>query len=907
VIDERPPKLDAYRKKRDPDRTPEPFGGRRPGAGALFVIQQHAARRLHYDVRLEMDGVLKSWAVPKGPSVRPEVKRLAVHVEDHPLEYADFEGVIPKDNYGAGAVIVWDHGRYRSAKPEDLLAQLERGLVEVELRGHKLRGHWTFARMGGTRRGGRPGGRAGDTGKEWLLIRRASEPAPRDEATERYPRSVRSGLTLDEMRDPGAVRAAIRARLRTLAAPVREVPARSQEFMFASLADRPPEGAEWVYEIKYDGVRVLAERRDGTVTLLGRSGQNVTGRYPEIVTALQTLVFERFLIDGEIVALDERGVPSFQRLQARMGLTRPSDVAQAMDAVPVEAVFFDCLSLEGHDLRRLPLAARKACLERVLPPQGVARYGDHVTGSGPTLLEAAAESRLEGVVAKRAASFYTAGRSDAWRRLKVQCRQEFVIGGYTDPQGTRARFGALHIGVYEGDRLVYVSKVGTGFDGAELGRLWRRLEPLRRNTSPFDAGTPGGRGHHWVEPRLVCEVRFTDWTRDGGIRHPAYLGLRDDKRPEECRRETPDAGDRPDGPAPAPAGDASESPAPRKGRAPERRAASTGARALGKDAASGSRVRLTNLDKVFWPAEGYTKGDLVAYYDTIAPRLLPYLRDRPIVLTRYPDGIAGKSFYQKDAPDFAPDWVRTEGIYSKDTDRDIDYFIVDDAEALRYVANLATIPIHVWSARVAALERPDWLVIDLDPKGAPFTDVVRVAQSLHRLLDDLELAGYPKTSGATGLHILLPLGAGYTHEQTRTLARLLAMLVVQAVPDIATVARPLTARGGKVYVDFGQNGHGQTIVAPFSVRPLPGAPVSCPLDWAEVTARLDPARFTIRTVPRRFAHRQDPLAPVLGTGIDLAAVLSRMERRRDTSAPAGRGNTRRPRPRGATPPASSAS
>jgi bifunctional non-homologous end joining protein LigD len=871
------------------------------------VIQQHAARRLHYDVRLEMDGVLKSWAVPKGPSVRPEVKRLAVHVEDHPLEYADFEGVIPKDNYGAGAVIVWDHGRYRSAKPEDLLAQLERGLVEVELRGHKLRGHWTFARMGGTRRGGRPGGRAGDTGKEWLLIRRASEPAPRDEATERYPRSVRSGLTLDEMRDPGAVRAAIRARLRTLAAPVREVPARSQEFMFASLADRPPEGAEWVYEIKYDGVRVLAERRDGTVTLLGRSGQNVTGRYPEIVTALQTLVFERFLIDGEIVALDERGVPSFQRLQARMGLTRPSDVAQAMDAVPVEAVFFDCLSLEGHDLRRLPLAARKACLERVLPPQGVARYGDHVTGSGPTLLEAAAESRLEGVVAKRAASFYTAGRSDAWRRLKVQCRQEFVIGGYTDPQGTRARFGALHIGVYEGDRLVYVSKVGTGFDGAELGRLWRRLEPLRRNTSPFDAGTPGGRGHHWVEPRLVCEVRFTDWTRDGGIRHPAYLGLRDDKRPEECRRETPDAGDRPDGPAPAPAGDASESPAPRKGRAPERRAASKGARALGKDAASGSRVRLTNLDKVFWPAEGYTKGDLVAYYDTIAPRLLPYLRDRPIVLTRYPDGIAGKSFYQKDAPDFAPDWVRTEGIYSKDTDRDIDYFIVDDAEALRYVANLATIPIHVWSARVAALERPDWLVIDLDPKGAPFTDVVRVAQSLHRLLDDLELAGYPKTSGATGLHILLPLGAGYTHEQTRTLARLLAMLVVQAVPDIATVARPLTARGGKVYVDFGQNGHGQTIVAPFSVRPLPGAPVSCPLDWAEVTARLDPARFTIRTVPRRFAHRQDPLAPVLGTGIDLAAVLSRMERRRDTSAPAGRGNTRRPRPRGATPPASSAS
>jgi bifunctional non-homologous end joining protein LigD len=891
VIDERPPKLDAYRKKRDPDRTPEPFGGRRPGTGALFVIQQHAARRLHYDVRLEMDGVLKSWAVPKGPSVRPEIRRLAVHVEDHPLEYADFEGVIPKDNYGAGAVIVWDHGRYRSAKPEDLRAQLERGLLEVELQGHKLRGRWTFARMGG-----RAGGRAGDTGKEWLLIRKAGEPVPREEATERYPRSVRSGLTLDEMRDAGAVRDALRARLRTLAAPVHEVPARSQEFMLATMAERPPEGREWLFEIKYDGVRVLAERRGDAVTLLGRSGQVVTGRYPEVVAALEALVFDRFLIDGEIVALDDRGVPSFQRLQARMGLTRPGDVAQAMGAVPVEAVFFDCLALEGHDLRRLPLTTRKACLERVLPPQGVARYGDHVAGSGPALLEAAAEARLEGVVAKRATSPYATGRSDAWRKLKVQRRQEFVIGGYTDPQGSRTRFGALHVGVYEGDRLVYVSKVGTGFDDAALERLWRRLEPLRRDTSPFDAGTPAGRGHHWVEPRLVCEVRFTEWTRDGGLRQPAYLGLRDDKRPEECRRETPGASESPDGPAP---GGAGSGPAEAGGETP---AAPVSRDAGGSDgdpdSGPGSRVRLTNLGKVFWPAEGYTKGDLIGYYDAIAPWLVPYLRDRPIVLTRYPDGIAGKSFFQKDAPDFAPAWVRTEPIYSKDTDRDIDYFVVDDAETLRYVANMGTIPIHVWNARVAALERPDWLVLDLDPKGAPFTDVVRVAQALHRLLDDLELPGYAKTSGATGLHVLLPLGARYTHEQTRTLARLLAMLVVQAVPDIATVARPLAARGGKVYVDFGQNGHGQTIVGPFSVRPLPGAPVSCPLDWAEVTARLDPARFTIRTVPRRFARRRDPLAPVLGPGIDLGAALARMEGRFEPGTPAGR-SARRPRSKGA--------
>jgi bifunctional non-homologous end joining protein LigD len=872
VIDERPPKLDAYRRKRDPDRTPEPFGGRRPGTGGLFVVQQHAARRLHYDFRLEMDGVLKSWAVPRGPSVRPEIKRLAVHVEDHPLEYADFEGVIPKDNYGAGAVIVWDHGGYRSAKPEDLLAQLERGLVEIELRGYKLRGRWTLARMGGK-------------AKEWLLIRKAGQPVPGEEVTERYPRSVRSGLTLEEMRDAGAVRDALRTRLRSLAAPVREEPVRGQEFMLATLADRPPEGREWLFEIKYDGVRVLAERRGEAVTLYGRSGQVVTGRYPEVVDALQALVFDRFLLDGEIVALDERRVPSFQRLQARMGLTRPSDVTHAMAAVPVESVFFDCLALEGHDLRRLPLTARKGCLERVLPPQGVARYGDHVDGPAPALLEAAAEAHLEGVVAKRAASLYTAGRSDAWRKLKVERRQEFVIGGCTDPQGHRARFGALHLGLYENGRLVYVSKVGTGFDEAELERLWRQLEPLRRDTSPFDAGTPGGRGHHWVEPELVCEVRFTEWTRDGGIRHPTYLGLRDDKRPEEVRRETPAALEPEDSPEPA---GAARDPAEAGGETPAGPGAKDANVSDGSaDTQPGSRLRLTNLTKVFWPADGYTKGDLIGYYDAIAPRLVPYLRDRPIVLTRYPDGIAGKSFFQKDAPEFAPDWVRTERIYSKDTDRDIDYFVVDDAETLRYVANMGTIPIHVWNARVVSLERPDWLVLDLDPKGAPFTQVVRVAQALHRLLDDLELPGYPKTSGAAGLHILLPLGARYTHEQTRTLARLLAMLVVQAVPDIATVARPVSARGGKVYVDFGQNGHGQTIVAPYSVRPLPGAPVSCPLDWAEVTARLDPARFTIRTVPRRFAKRRDPLTQLLGGGIDLAAALVRMEGRLDARAPEG--------------------
>ena len=358
-----------------------------------------------------------------------------------------------------------------------------------------------------------------------------------------------------------------------------------------------------------------------------------------------------------------------------------------------------------------------------------------------------------------------------------------------------------------------------------------------------------------MEPTLVCDVRFSDWTEDGGIRHPIFMGLRSDKRPEECRREEPlllppdDAQTAvPAAPPPAERGDKE------------------------------STVKLTNLKKIFWPADGFTKGDLVAYYDRVAPLILPYLRDRPLVLTRFPDGISGKSFFQKDAPEFAPAWVRTERVYSKDAGRDIDYFVVDDAASLQYVANSGAIPLHLWASRLASLERPDWLVLDLDPKGAPFTDVVKVAQALHRILDDLGLPSYPKTSGATGLHILIPLGARYTYDEVRTFARLLAVLGVEAQPDISTIARPLHARGGKVYIDFGQNGHGQTIVAPFSLRPLPGAPASCPLTWSEVTARLDPARFTMTTLPKRFDKMADPLTPVLTGSVDMAAAISRIER-----------------------------
>jgi bifunctional non-homologous end joining protein LigD len=843
--------LDLYRQKRDPDRTPEPFGvGGAPGS--RFVIQQHGARNLHYDLRLEMAGVLKSWAVPKGPSVRPEEKRLAVQVEDHPIDYADFEGVIPRGNYGAGPVIVWDRGRYRALKPGDPLEQLGKGTLEIEFFGYKMRGAWTLARMSKSE-------------KDWLLLKKPDGFASPLELTARYPQSVFSGLTLDEIADVTGKVAKLRASLRRLEAPERRVSAREQPVMLATLQERAFSGSEWVFEIKYDGVRVLAERNGASVQLVGRNKTLVTERYPEVRDAVKRLPMDRFVLDGEIIAFDELGKPNFQALQARMHLTNPRDVARTAALVPVEAIFFDCLALDAYDLRDLPLVQRKRFLKSLLPPLGVIRYGDHISAQGKKLFDAVSEMGLEGIVGKRAKSRYTGGRSRDWIKVKCQRSQTFVIGGYTAPQGGRTAFGALHLGLYDNNRLVYISKVGTGFDDRTLKSMWQKLQPLRRERSPFDYKSPRGRGNFWVEPTLVCEVRFSDWTQDGGIRHPVFLGLREDKRPEECRvRQTE----------------------------PNDLVAATSMPELPLIVET-KEIAFTNLDKVFWPAEGYTKGDLIDYYRNVAPHILPYLKNRPVVLTRYPDGIAGKSFYQKDAPDFVPDWIRREKIYSKDSNRDIGYIIIDDVETLLYVINMGTIPLHLWSSRIGSIERPDWLVLDLDPKGAPFENVVTVARALYQVFQEIALESFIKTSGASGLHILLPLGGSYTHDQAKDFARLLAMLGVEAVPEISTIARPLAARGGKVYIDFGQNGHGITIAAPFSARPVPGATVSCPLAWHEVDAKLHPSRFTIKTMLPRTETVKDPMLRVLSKAIDMAAALAQIESKfhsiAATAKPDGRG------------------
>ncbi|HEU4764148.1 MAG TPA: DNA ligase D, partial [Candidatus Eisenbacteria bacterium] len=760
--------LEKYREKRDPSRTPEPFGEAPAapapaGPGPRFVVQKHWARAMHYDLRLELDGTLKSWAVPKGPSTHVEERRLAVHVEDHPLEYANFEGVIPSGNYGAGSVIVWDRGWFRSFKPEDPLEQYERGKLELELFGFKLRGRWTLVRMG-------------KKDKEWLLLKKADDAATKEEAIDRYPESVISGLTVEEMRDVAGTLEALRERVHALGAPRGELDPKEVPLTLATPESAPPKGDDWSFEIKYDGVRVRALRDEDRVVLIGRSGEDVTKRYPEIAGALRELAVPRFLVDGEVIAEDERGHPSFQRLQARMGLTKPRDVAAAMIQVPVRAVFFDVLGLEGHDLRGLPLRVRQDLLARVLPPLATAQRSTHLIGHGEAFFAAAGQMGLEGVVAKRLESKYAGRRTPDWVKVKCDRRQEFVIGGYTEPQGSRAGFGALHVGVYEGSKLIYVTKVGTGFDDAKIAAIRKLLDPLARETSPFDEGTPAGRGHRWVQPRLVCEVRFTEWTRDGGLRHPTFMGMRDDKKPEDVRREDrargdDNAGTLGDDNASAP-GDDNASALGEDTALPEEAMPASGATVAeggsvraapsikrkpltpGARAAAAQTVHVTNPKKIFWP-DGTTKGDLVAYYETVAPLLLPYLRDRPVVLTRFPDGIEGKSFFQKDAPVYVPDWVRTVVVPAGGGERDIRYFVIDDLESLRYVANLGTIPLHVWSARAASLEHPDWMVLDLDPKEAPFVHVVQVARALKTILDRLELPSSIKTSGATGLHVLV--------------------------------------------------------------------------------------------------------------------------------------------------------
>ncbi|HEY6107523.1 MAG TPA: DNA ligase D, partial [Gemmatimonadales bacterium] len=728
--------LGTYRAKRSADRTPEPSGTVAAAPGRRFVVHQHAATRLHFDLRLEMEGVLRSWAVPRGPSNNPADKRLAVHVEDHPIEYGEFEGIIPEGNYGAGAVIVWDRGLW--VPLEDPVAGMEKGKLLFELRGYKLKGVWTLVKI---KKGV----------KEWLLIKERDGYVSTN--GDQFPRgSVLSGLTVEELRDGESKTAKLVAELKRLKAPRRAVRAEDVPPMLAETREEPFTRAGWLFEVKLDGYRMRIAREGGKARLITRNGNDYTAAFPELERAVRALPCEGLVMDGELVILDEQGRPSFQRLQNRARVGRAPDIRHAAVENPATVYVFDLMALEGFDLRPLPLVKRKAMLKKLLPEAGPLRFSEHFEKDGEALYDQAVGLGLEGIVAKKADAPYTSGRSDLWLKVRADKTGDFVVVGYTEPRGSRGGFGALHLGAYRDGKLGYIGRAGSGFSAKQLKEVSADLERLRLDKPPFAGPVPAERESRWVKPELVAEVRYKEITGDGLLRQPVFLRFRDDKKAEECVVEGAGSRERSE-PALEPAAlpTAPRSPLP--------------------------EVKFSNLQKIFWPEEGYTKGDLIEYYRAISGWMLPYLAERPLVLTRYPDGINGKSFFQKDAPEYAQAFVRTVTIWSEDSQRELDYFVCDTEDSLLYIANMAAILLHVWSSRVATLETPDWCILDLDPKDAPFTDVVTVAHAVKELCDDIGLPTGIKTSGSTGLHVLIPLGRQCTYEQSRTLGGLLARVI----------------------------------------------------------------------------------------------------------------------------------
>jgi bifunctional non-homologous end joining protein LigD len=756
------PKLGDYRRKRDPSRTPEPFGGRGDGRAPVFVIQRHDARRLHYDLRLERDGALASWAVPKGLPLRAGERHLAVHVEDHPLDYVSFEGEIPKGQYGAGTVEIWDRGTY------ELLEEKRDGGLTFRLDGERMHGVWTLvpAHLDGRE-------------QNWLLLRKDAAPAA------------------EEALHP----------------------------QLATLTEELPRGPEWLFEPKWDGYRTIVSVSGGEARLTSRNGKDLTERFNEVARAAGKAVrTPSAVLDGEVVALDEGGTARFEALQRGSG--------------PLVLMAFDLLELDGEPVHTRPLHERRELLEEILDPSVRAVRLSPAFDDGVALLEAARVQGLEGVVAKRADAPYRPGRrTPEWRKLKLRAQEDFPIVGYTRGEGKRAKLGALVLARREPDGLYWAGNVGSGIRDEDVGRLRTMLGPFERETSPL-AHTPKmprvkARDLTWVEPRLSAEVTYAERTREGRLRAPVYLGVRDDVPVERPPIE----------------------PEVRRGR---------------------RVLKLSNLDKPFWPEEGITKGDLLAYYRDVAEVLVPHLRKRPFTMKRYPDGWQGKSFFQKQAPSHMPDWIDRAPFPASTREgekRIIDYALIDDDLALLWAVNMGCIDMHAWASRADRPDRPDWVMFDLDPsEGSGFEQVIEVALLVRQALDVLELESVPKTSGSRGIHVLVPIARRYDFGEVREFAGIVAGALARAHPGLVTTEWTKAKRKG-VLVDANQNGPGKTTASVYSVRPRAGAPVSTPLGWDEVREGLDPLAFTMDAVLERVARDGDLFARVLDGGQSLGAAL----------------------------------
>ena len=901
--------LAEYRKKRDFSRTAEPSGDEgAPEAGRLrFVIQKHAASHLHFDLRLELDGVMKSWAVPKGPSADPSVKRLAMQVEDHPIEYNTFEGTIPKGEYGGGTVMLWDQGTYTAdgvdpAEAEDeLRARYAKGDLKVTFFGERMRGSWALVRMKYSRDGS-------SSKPQWLFIKHRDEYASEDDLVEQNMTSVTTGRTMDEIasgksrvwhsnraeKKTVAKKAATKKSSRSQSPSERAALLRSFEPMYASIGTTIP-GEGWAFEPKYDGVRVLAFVTDDEVLLVTRNGKDKSAQFPEVVEALRKLAAKKkkdFVVDGEIVALI-RGEPGrFQELQSRMHVKESTMIARHRTSTPAALVLFDILYAGSDVLIREPWHKRRARLLREFGKSTSAevRITESIEGDGERMLELARKQGWEGIIAKRIDSLYEPGhRSRSWIKLKVEFRQEFVVGGYTEPRNSRQHIGALLLGYYDRGRFIYVGHTGGGFTGAGLAEMYRRLAPLEQSRSPFEEIPKTNERAHWVKPVVVVEVKFSEWTSDGKLRQPIYLGTRDDKKASEVGRESTSMQKKKPGTSAKKASEkstatqagvrASKSTArkriyaqrtlaedssaqPKRGRAkavPQQKLIAQ----LTEIEERGGEARLeitkdisldvTNLGKIFFPARKLTKGDLMRYYVEVAPMVLPVMQDRPLVLKRFPNGVTSSSFFQQNAGD-PPEVVRTGTIHTQGGSTNL-RIVGGDLATLLYIVQLGAVSVDPWHARVQSLDFADYSIIDLDPgPRATFGRVVEVARWAKEVMDELGLHGGLKTSGSSGIHIYLPLPPNTPNEAATLVAQIVATRVSERHPKVATIERWVKARGAAtVYVDYLQNIIGKTVAGAYSARANPDAMVSTPIEWSELTDDLDPREFTIETAPARFA------------------------------------------------------
>jgi bifunctional non-homologous end joining protein LigD len=789
--------LRKYHAKRNFAKTPEPKGKakEKKSGKRYFVVQEHHARALHYDFRLEIGGVMKSWAVPKGPSMNPHEKHLAVMTEDHPMEYRKFEGTIPKGEYGAGTVTIWDKGTFKprwetNNDEKELKKGVKKGHLVFYLFGEKLHGEFALIKMHAAE------------DNAWLLVKKGDE-AANEEAAPAFRLKDYPETTPPTFLKP----------------------------MLCTLIDQPFGREGWIFEMKWDGYRAIGAKRSGEVQLYSRNDLDFRSKYPEVAKTLEALP-DNTVIDGEIVAVDKDGVPKFEALQ-NWGKGPEGEL---------RFYVFDLLWFKGHDVRNAPLLERKQLLRDVIPENSPIHYSDHIKGKGEKFFEKVQKQHLEGMVAKRADSTYSSGkRGPDWLKIKTHLRQEVVIGGFTEPRGSRQYLGALIVGIYQDGELLYVGHSGGGIPDSQRKDLRAQLEKLEQKTSPFRTEPKPNAPVHWVKPQIVCEMSFSEWTKEGYMRQPVFEGLRPDKKPHEVHKEKPST---------------KAQPTPDSRRA--------------------GNLTFTHLSKIFWPEKGYTKGDLINYYETIADHILPYLKDRPQSLLRQPDGYAGMKFFQKDVTFNLPKGEKTKEVTNKG--ETVNYLVCTSKQSLLLMAQLGCIELNPWSSRVKNLDKPDWGVIDLDPEGVRFSTVVKVALKAHEICQHLDIPLYPKTSGKTGVHLYIPMGGKYTYEQVKDFIHLIAIEINKQLPDITSLERLPAKRKNRVYLDYLQNNKGQTLSSAYSVRPTKDASVSTPLKWEEVTPELKPGDFTIKNMPERLKKVGDLWQPVLGKGINMKKILKNLDK-----------------------------